>query len=145
MKAELLGDSEEKLALLTFWGAAFCAGVESVAIGMALPESRGLGADSVWLHFWGTLSGMFAEMGDNVQKTQKEEYMEFITKEDVLQIFHEDGSYLSDPADISPDKFCNETPKAIRDSILREDDSHIQGALEALKRLDALEKKLYGE
>ena len=49
--------------------------------------------------------------------------MEFITKEDVLQIFHEDGSYLSDPADISPDKFCNETPKVIRDSILREDDA----------------------
>lgn len=87
---------------------------------------------------------MFAEMGDNT-KTQEEEYMEFITKEDVLQIFHEDGSYLSDPADISPDKFCNETPKVIRDSILREDDSHIQGALETLKRLDALEKKLYGE
>lgn len=43
MKAESLGDSEEKLALLTFWDAAFCAGVESVAIGMALPESRGLG------------------------------------------------------------------------------------------------------
>lgn len=68
MKAELLGDSEEKLALLTFWDAAFCAGVESVAIGMALPESRGLGADSVWLHFWGALSGMFAEMGDNYKQ-----------------------------------------------------------------------------
>ena len=144
MKAELLGDSEEKLALLTFWGAAFCAGVESVAIGMALPESRGLGADSVWLHFWGALSGMFAEMGDNT-KTQKEEGMEFITKEDVLQIFHEDGSYLSDPADISPDKFCNETPKAIRDSILSGNNNDVEDALEALKRLDALEKKLYGE
>ena len=144
MKAELLGDSEEKLALLTFWGAAFCAGVESVAIGMALPESRGLGADSVWLHFWGALSGMFAEMGDNT-KTQKEEGMEFITKEDVLQIFHEDGSYLSDPADISPDKFCNETPKVIRDSILSGNNNDVEDALEALKRLDTLEKKLYGE
>ena len=53
MKAESLRVSEEKLALLIFWGAAFCVGVESVTIGMALLESRGLGADSVWLHFWG--------------------------------------------------------------------------------------------
>ena len=71
--------------------------------------------------------------------------MEFITKEDVLQIFHEDGSYLSDPADISPDKFCNETPKVIRDSILSGNNNDVEDALEALKRLDALEKKLYGE
>lgn len=71
--------------------------------------------------------------------------MEFITQEEVLQIFHEDGSYLSDPADISPDKFCNETPKVIRDSILSGNNNDVEDALKALERLDALEKKLYAE
>ena len=71
--------------------------------------------------------------------------MKLLTKEEVLQIFQEEGSYLSDPADISPDKFCNETPKAIRDSILSGNNNDVEDTLEALKRLDALEKKLYGE
>lgn len=70
--------------------------------------------------------------------------MEFLTEEEVLQILKED-SYLSDPADISSDKFCNETPKAIRDSILKENNGHVQGAIETLKRIDALKEKLRGE
>lgn len=68
--------------------------------------------------------------------------MEFLTEEEVLQILKED-SYLSDPADISPDKFCNETPKAIRDSILKENNGHVEGARETIKRLHAIKKKLH--
>lgn len=70
--------------------------------------------------------------------------MKLLTKEEVLQIFQEEGSYLSDPADISPDKICNETSKAIRDSILSDDNGDVEATLEALKELDELEKKLYG-
>ena len=75
-------------------------------------------------------------------KNDKED-MSHLTEEQVLEILKED-SYLSDPKDYKEGMIIDETPKAIRDSILSDDNHHVEGVLEALKRLDEYEDKLYG-
>lgn len=67
--------------------------------------------------------------------------MEHLTKEEVLKIFKEEGSYLSDPKDYRPGMIIDETPKVIRDSILNDDNDDVERTLEGLKELDEYESK----
>lgn len=64
--------------------------------------------------------------------------MEFLTENEVLKILKED-SYLSSPEDYRPGMIIDETPKAIRDNILNDNNKiskHVEGALETIKRLN---------
>lgn len=60
--------------------------------------------------------------------------MTLLTEDFVLEVFESEGCYLSDSADISTDKFCDETPEIIRKSILDDTNNDIKNVLEALSK-----------
>lgn len=69
--------------------------------------------------------------------------LKLLTKNEVLKTFKEEGSYLSDPEDYEEGMIIDETPKAIRDSILNENNNDVENALEDLKKLDEFEDNIY--
>ncbi|MCX2717797.1 hypothetical protein OQH61_08640 [Helicobacter sp. MIT 21-1697] len=68
-----------------------------------------------------------------------------LCEEFVLKSFKEDGSYLSESRDISPEKVCNETPQTIRESILNGNHKDVENTLKSLEEIEAFDKAFSNE